>query len=212
MGAPTDEAKALKAELEAALLAAIESVGAKGIVKAAVVKPFLGRGVHQATLYRWFNAIMASGKPGQHVVRKVEKAAARRAARSAADPAAAAAAVVAEAKALMPIAPKIEHVIGAGKAVNVLDRLQGLVDDLDALIKHAKHDDGRVRNARLLGTSIEGMRRLLETAMKFHAVLRETAAVDALQNAILDTVAECDPALAERVLRKMDHVAAFWGG
>jgi hypothetical protein len=161
---------------------------------------------------RRYDAIVASGKPGQHLAKQVKRAADRRIARSAADPAAAAAAVVAEAKALMPIAPKIEHVIGGGKTVNVLDRLQGLVDDLEALIKYAKHDDGRVRNARLLASSIEGMRRLLETAMKFHAVLRETAAVDALQNAILDTVAECDPALAERVLRRMDQVAASWGG
>jgi hypothetical protein len=203
---------ALRLELETAVLNAVENIGADGLVKATVVKPFLGRGVHQATLYRWFDAIMATGRPGQRAVRKIEKAAERRVARSVADPAAAAAEVVAEARALMPLAPKIEHVLGSGKTVNVLERLQGLVDDLDALIKYAKTDDGRVRNARLLGASIEGMRRLLETAMKFHAILRETAAVDALQNAILDTVAECDPALAERVLRKMDQVASAWGG
>lgn len=203
---------ALRLELETAVLDAVEHIGADGLVKATVVKPFFGRGVHQATLYRWFDAIMATGRPGQRAMRKIEKAAIRRTARSAADPAAAAAEVVAEAKALMPLAPKIEHILGSGRTVNVLERLQSLVEALDGLIKYAKTDDGRVRNARLLGASIEGMRRLLETAMKFHAILRETAAVDALQNALISAVAECDPALAERVLRKMDQVAATWGG
>jgi hypothetical protein len=212
MPAPTPDAAALRAELEAAVIAAVERIGTGGLVKADVVRPFVGRGVHLATIYRWFDAIMASGKPGQRLAKQVQRAADRRAARSGGDPAAVEAEVRAEAGALMPVAPRLEHVIGGGKTIHVLERLQGLVDDLDGLIKYAKKEDGSVRNARLLGSSIEGMRRLLETAMKFHEALRSAAAVDALQSAIIDTIAECDAELAERVLLRLDQVAANWGG
>ena len=134
-----------------------------------------------------------SPKPGQVEAKQVKEAADRRAARSGGDPAAAAAEVRAEAAALLPVAPKVEHIVGGGMTIHVLERLQGLVGDLDALIKHAKNPDGGVRNARLLGSSIEGMRRLLETAMKFHEVLRNAAAINALQNAILDEICKASP-------------------
>lgn len=206
MAAPPDGA--LRAEVEAAVLAAVERVGPDGLSKSDIVKPFLGRGAARSTLFRWVDAVLASGKPGQVVTKQVKAAAAARAARTP-DPVAD---VVEEVRALLPVAPRIEDAIGESKTINALAKLHGIILDLDKLIAYAKKEDGSVRNARLLGSSIEGMRRCLETAMKFHAAMRDAAAVDALQNAILDEIGKCDAELAERVYRRIDAIAENWTG
>jgi hypothetical protein len=215
MPAQTPEAAALRAELEAAVIAAAERIGVGGLAKAEVVKPFVNRGVHLATLYRWFDAIMASGKPGQRLAKRVKRAAGRRVAKSADDPAAAAAEVRAELAEALPTVVKVDEVLGGaagGRVVGVIERLQAVMTDIEMLIRHAKTEDGKVRNARLLGTSLEQMRRCLETGVRLHQAMRDAAAVDALQDAIVDEIGKCDAALRERVLLRLQDVAVAWGG
>lgn len=198
----------LRAEVEAAVLAAVERVGPDGLSKSAIVKPFLDRGVVRSTLFRWVDAVLASGKPGQVITKQVKAAAAARAARTP-DPVGE---VVEEVRALMPVVPRIEHAIGEGTTINALGKLHGIITDLDKLIAYAKKEDGSVRNARLLGSAIEGMRRCLETAMRFHQAMREAAAVDQLHDTILNEIRRESPEVAERILRAMDAAAAAWTG
>jgi hypothetical protein len=83
-------------------------MGSGGISKGAVVGPFLGRGVHKATLYRWIDAVLASRRPGQAAVRSLEDAVSARAARGS-DPTAE---VAAEVQAHLPRIPRFEDVAG----------------------------------------------------------------------------------------------------
>jgi hypothetical protein len=80
------------------------------------------------------------------------------------------------------------------------------------LIRHAKTDDGKVRNSRLLGASLEQMRRCLETGVKLHQAMRGVDEVDRLQEAILDEIGKCDKELHVRVLVRLRAVAENWRG
>lgn len=207
----TGGAKALRAEVEAAVLKAAERVGLDGISQAAIVKQFAGKAA-QSTLFRWIDTFIRSGKPGQHVARQVKRAAERRE-KQEGGPSAAAAAIAADAAEALPVVLTVDDVLGSGsttRTVNVLERLQQLAGDLELLVRHAKTDDGKVRNARLLLQATGEFRKLLETAARIHATMREADHVDRLHDAILEVIAECDPALAERVLRRMDAVAQAW--
>jgi hypothetical protein len=216
MGAPSKEGAALRAEVEQAVLAAAEKLGAEtGIDTAGIVRQFSGRGAADSTLFRWCREIIKSGKPGQHVVKQVKRAADRRVARSAADPEAATAEVRAELASTLPAVVRVDDVLGGaagGKVVGVIDRLQRLMTDLEMLIAYAKTDEGKVRNARLLGTSLEQMRRCLETGVRLHQAMREVDEVDRLQKAVIDAIAEESPDLARRIYLKIDAIAASWGG
>jgi hypothetical protein len=210
MAAPTSpDVQSLKAELEAALMAAVERLGPDGLVKAAIVKPLLNRGVHQATLYRWFDAIIASGKPGQHAARKVKEAVAERAAR-APEPKAA---VAKEVESLLPVVVQLEDVTaGGGKTTNVLERLARVTEDVELLVKHAKTEDGKVRNSRLLLSAAGELRKCLETSVKFYQAMREVENVDRLHATIVEEIRRESPEVAERILRRMRAVAAAWVG
>jgi hypothetical protein len=171
------------------------------------MKRFKDRGVSEATLYRWIDATIASGKPGQAVARKVQEAATARAARTD-DPVAD---VVADVKDRLPVIVRVDD-LGSGNAVNVLDRLARVMGDVELLVQHAKTGDGKVRNARLLLVSSAELRKCLETSVKFYAAMRETAQSDRLQEAILDEIAKASPEVAEAIYRRIDHIAATWMG
>jgi hypothetical protein len=80
----------------------------------------------------------------------------------------------------------------SGKVVGVIERLQRLMADLEMLIRPAKTEDGKVRNAKLLGTSFNQMRRCLEIGVKLHQAMPAADEVDRLQNVVLDEIWKCD--------------------
>lgn len=204
-------AKALRAEVEKAVLMAAERVGLEGLSQASIVKVFAGRAA-ESTLYRWTDAFIKSGKPGQHIARQVQRAAQRREKREG-TPSAAAAAIAEDVAEVLPVTLKVDDIVGSGgtkRTIRVIERLQLLADDLELLVNHAKTPEGGVRNARLLLQATGEFRKLLETAAKIHAAMRESDHVDKLHDAIIEAIAECEPELAERVLRRIDAVAQAW--
>jgi hypothetical protein len=188
----------LRAKFEAAVAKAIAAVGVDGVTKADVVKRFASRGIHLATLYRWFDAYVATGKPGQAAVRAVKAAAKARAAM----PPGPSVEIIDEARALLPVAVRLEEVTGA-PTVRIIEELGVVVADLKALVKHAKGPDGTVRNARLLLSACDRVRACMETALKIQAAMRSVDEVDRLQAAMIAEIAKCDRDLAERVIRAM---------
>lgn len=207
MAVMTKEAMALRSEVEAAILTEVESVGAERFSKAAIVRPFLGK-CSQATLYRWISEFMASGNPGQHVVRKVREAAAARAVLTP-DPVAD---VVEAIRVRLPEVVRVEDLDAGGATSGVVPRLQQVIANVEMLVRHAKSDDGKIRNARLLLAALAEMRKCLETSVKFYEAMREVNQVDALHSAILEEIARESPEAAERILHRIDVIAARWGG
>jgi hypothetical protein len=195
----------LKAKFEAAIAKAVAAGGVKGVSKRDLVRRFSNKGTSDATLYRWIEASLASGKPEQAAVRSV-KAAAR--GRRGADPAASVVAAVSE---TLPAMVRLEDVSGT-PTVKIIEELGTVVSDLKSLVKHAKGADGSVRNARLLLSASDRVRACLETAVKIQQAMRNVDEVDRLHAAMIAEIAKCDPVLAERVIRAMRAVSSRWSG
>lgn len=189
-------------QVEEAVLAEVVRAGAD-FQRSAVVSRFMGRGAGKSTLFRWIQEIIDSGIPGQHVARLVKEAAAERAARSE-DPSADVATAIG---ARLPIRVTPGEIAGA---VQIVATLREIVADFELLIQHAKTDDGRVRNARLLVTANAELRRCLEAAVKLQQAMREVDQVDKLHDAILEEIAKLAPETAEAIYRRIDQIAAQW--
>jgi hypothetical protein len=207
MAVMTEGAVALRAEVEAAILVEVERMGAERFSRASIVRPFLGR-CSQATLYRWVAEILAAGKPGQHAVRKAKEAAAARAV-STADPVSE---VVEAVRIRLPDVIRVEHLGAGGTTSGVVTRLEQVIAGVEMLMRHAKTDDGKIKNARLLLVALAEMRKCLETSVKFYQAMREVDQVDRLHAAILEEIAKESPEAAERILRRIDLIATAWGG
>jgi hypothetical protein len=101
---------------------------------------------------------------------------------------------------------------GGGKTVNVLERLSRVMADIELLVGHAKTDDGKVRNSRLLLQSSAELRKCLETSVKFYQAMRDVDQVNQLHAAILAEIRKVSPEMAEAILRRIDAIAASWAG
>jgi hypothetical protein len=198
----TAAATALRLEVEEAVFAEVAKAGPE-FRRSSVVNQFLDRGAGKSTLFRWVNEVIDSGRPGQHVARIVQAAAAERAAR-AVDPAADVAIAIA---AKLPIRVTAEDMTGV---VRLVEKLRAIVRDIDLLIAHSKADDGKVRNARLLLAANGEMRKTLETALRMQEAMHSAQQIDKMHDAILDEVAKLAPETAEAILRRIDLVAAQW--
>jgi hypothetical protein len=203
----TNADSSLRREVEAAVAKAVKNMGIGGFRKDQVVEKFLGRGAAVSSLYRWIDATIASGKPGQAAVRAVKRAAKARAARTP-DPVAE---IVEEVRECLPAVVRLEEVSGT-PTVKIIEELATVVADLKALVKHAKGADGSVRNARLLLSASDRVRACIETALKIQAAMRGVDEVDRLQAAMIAEIAKCDRELAERVIRAMRAVSSTWAG
>ena len=181
--------------------------------KGAVVERFIGQGVSRATLFRWIDASIASGKPGQAAVRAVKKAAAKRAvatprrhrARRPTEE------IVEEMAGHLPAMVRLEDIAGT-PTVRIIEELGLIVADLKAVVAYAKDPSGKVRNAKLLVMAADKLRSCLDTAVKIQQAMRGVDEVDRLQAAMIAEIAKCDRDLAERVVRAMRAVSSTWVG
>lgn len=199
----------LRDEVEAAVLAELGRVGPEAFRPAEIVRAFEGRGA-RATLFRYVERVMASGKPTQAVARQIKDAAAARA--ELPDPPASAAAAVA---AKLPAVVKIEDVASSGGMIPVIEKLVGCIRTADQLIAHARTDDGKVRSARLLLAASEHMRRNLETAVRLQEAMRQAADMERFHAkimAVVRSVAARHPEVAEEIITGLSQVATEWGG
>jgi hypothetical protein len=197
----------LRRGVEAAVAKSVKAIGIDRFRKEPIVQQFLGRGAAVSSLYRWIDASIASGKPGQAAVKAVRKAAKARAARTP-DPVGE---VVEEVRERLPAVVRLEEVSGT-PTLKIIEELGTVVADLKSLVKHAKGADGSVRNARLLLSASDRIRASMETALKIQAAMRDVAQVDRLHEAILEEIRRESPETAERILHRIDIIAADWGG
>jgi hypothetical protein len=193
----THAAAVLRLEVEEAVLAEVVRAGA-AFQRSAVVSRFLGRGAGKSTLFRWVQEFIESGAPGQHVSRLITLAAAERVAHSEHPGTDLAAAVSAK----LPIRVSRAEMAGA---VHVVDKLCEIIADYDLLIRHARTDDGKVRNGRLLVVANAELRRCLETAVKLYQAMRDIDQVDRMRDAILEEIAKLSPETAEAIYRRIAH-------
>lgn len=199
-----DARAALQAEVEAATLAAVAHAGSLDVDQAAIVRPFLDRGAGRSTIYRWVGNILKDGRAGQHLARVVREAAERREATK--QPPAAA-----EVAKSLPAVVGPQQIASEG-AIAIIDRLNSCLATADQLMRHARHEDGKVRNAKLLLAASEYLRRCLETAARIADQMREVNQVDRFHAAIIEEIGKESAECAERIQRRLATLAAEWGG
>lgn len=198
---------ALQAEVEKYVLDAVVKAGTVNLEQAEFVKPFLDRGAGRSTVYRWVGAILTDGRAAQHLARAIKEAAEERAARGA-DPAASAAADVAKS---LPAVVRPRDIAGDG-VIPIIEHLNRCVATAMQLMEFARTKEGEVRNAKLLLSASEHLRRNLETATKIADQMREVNQVDRFHVAIMEEIAKESPECAERIQRRLAVLSAEWGG
>jgi hypothetical protein len=201
-----EDALALRARVEAAVLAEVSRVGVAAFNRATVVRPFLVEGGKQATLYRWIDQILASGSPDEHLAKVIEGAAADRIAKESVP----GAGMAAEVRTRLPATVKIEHIATVG-VVPVIDRLNTCLAASEQLMAHARTEEGKVRNARLLLAASEHLRRCIDTAARITDTLMRADKVERYHAAIIEEIAAENPSTAERILLRISRLTAAWG-
>jgi hypothetical protein len=201
----TATAKAMLADVEAAVLAEVARVGLGAFNRKKVLQRFLDSGAKQSTLYRWVDSILASGQPEEQASRAIVAAAAARSALP--DPAASVAASVASE---LPTIPKMEHIASQG-AIPIIDRLNTCLSVAEQLMAHARTDDGKVRNSKLLLTASEHLRRCIDTAARITDTLMRAEKIERYHAAIMEEIGAESPETAERMLGRLSRLTATWG-
>ncbi len=194
-------------EVEAAITEAMNRLGPEGLDKLSIAKRFMARGLSKATAYRWIKEILATGRPGVAIEAKVVEAARARAERTP-EPARDA---DEEIVALIPPVATIGDLTGDPGTVGVVQRIWKILADMELLVAHAKHDDGKVKNSKLLLAASREMRQGLETAMKLREGMRQERDLDDMMQAIVAKVAKESPGCAERILKRMTGVLTLHG-
>jgi hypothetical protein len=205
MAALSASAVAPRARVEAAVLAEVGRVGPAAFNRTSIVREFLREGAKRTTMFRWIDQILASGSPDQHLAQVVKTAAAKRIAADAGG-----LSMAGEVRTKLPAVVKVEHIVTAG-VVPVIDRLNTCITAADQLMSHARNDDGKVRNARLLLAASEHLRRCVDTAARITDTLMRAEKVERYHAAIIEEIAAENPATAERILMRISRLTAAWG-
>jgi hypothetical protein len=200
-------------EVEAAVCQAMVSMGPAGFDKANLARPFMARGMARSTIYRWIREILATGRPGAAIEAEIVEAAKERAeaARHPAKSAAKATATAMEIVGLIPPTATLGDLTGDDGTIAVVARIAAILRDMDLLVQHAKHEDGRIKNSKLLLAASREMRQSLETAVKLREALRQERDLDEMMRAIVSEVAQESPACAQRIFRRMSGVLTLHG-
>jgi hypothetical protein len=198
-----DGDRGLRQEVEAAAFAELQNLGPKGVPRAAIVKRFQGRGVSRATLFRWVEAVIASGKVGAWLVERVRKSA--KAGKAVEKGSSTAVAV----RDVLPEPVTVEDLEPTG-AIPIMQLMRECQAAAKKVMAYAETKDGAVRNAKLLLMASEHMRRTGETMARIQESVTDVQRLRALNAMIVDEISKESPACAQRIVRRLQSVLEVW--
>jgi hypothetical protein len=199
-----EERKQLQTAFDDEVVAAIGKFGPDHD-KTPLIKKYVALGINQATVYRWYSRVIASGRPGLELADTVAAAAEERASRTP-EPATEAAR---EVVAIIPKPPRVDEVVSSGVGA-VIDKLQTCMGIADELMAHARTAEGKPRNVKLLLAASEHLRRTIDTTIRLQEAVNEVSQVEAFQRAVFDVLREEDPGMVERVLKRLRQLNEQW--
>lgn len=202
MGVMTAAAATMRAKFEVEVLAEVGRIGVDAFRPDALVKRYVAKGGNKATLYRWAKAILASGRAEAHVELIAAQATA---ARAEVNPEPASGAAVDATKAVIAG----EHVIrgtGGFGAMALLETLHDCIRTAEDVLAYAKTAEGKVRNSKLMLQAAENLRRCIETGARVAEMLVNAAEVERYHAVIFDCLKEESPALAERIVLRLQRL------
>jgi hypothetical protein len=202
MGQMTAAAAAMRSKFEAEVLAEVARVGVDAFRPDALVKRYVTKGGGKATLYRWAKAVLTSGRAEAHVERIAAQV---MAARAEVDPEPAVGAAVDATKAVIAGEHVVRGTGGAG-AMALLEKLHDCIKTAEDVLAHAKTPEGKVRNSKLMLQAGENLRRCIETGARVAEMLVNAAEVERYHAVIFDCLKDESPALAERIVLRLQRV------
>jgi len=164
--------------------------------------------VAKPTFYRWVNKIHSSGVPGQNAIRKARKRVKHKTKKEDIKTVhqQAALAVVEQ----LPTPPTVHETHGMSLD-QVAVELNRCIDNANKVVEYAKREDGQVRNAKLLLTASEHLRRTIETSARLMEMLWDIKRTEQFHQAIFRRLKERDPAFVELILNDLKQLNIDWG-
>lgn len=188
----------LRLQVEAAVFEAAGRLGPGGTIdRAAIVNSFAGT-VPERTLFRWIKQLVDSGKVAAHVSRGIARAVAQRTARGSG----AGATVIADATASLPKVIGVADLTGSS-VVELIERIETALSATEHVMRHARTDDGKVRNGKLLLAASNSLVRNLQIANELRRSIEQARKIEEFHVAIMDELQAASPELAERVLLRL---------
>ena len=187
--------------------AAIEAGGLDYLERGVIARRLQDAGLGRTAAYSWIASAIADGDVQREAEARQASIAALASGLATQEPANEAAA------GLVPVTRHPGEVMAGpsammGAAIPLLQHLQGVIADAKRVREVALAPDGRVRNAKLFLHAAESLRRSLETAARLQATMNDLAALERFHRAIIDVIRQEDPAIAQRVMRRLDQLAA----
>ncbi len=103
---------------------------------------------------------------------------------------------------MLPVALRPRDLAG-NTTVSVIGHLHNCMETAEQVMAHARTDEGEVRDARLLLSASEHLRRSVETVAKLYQAIKHVQKLDAFHEAVVAEIADESPELAERVLARI---------
>lgn len=167
--------------------------------------------VAKSTFYWWVKSINDSGIPAQKAIRTAKKRAKRKAVRKkAVTKKALKKVVVAEVIEVLPALPDSTDTVGCS-LIEMGQKLNTCMEEMEALMKHSKNDKGGIRNTRLLLQATEGLRRTIDSAAKLRESIWDVRRAELFMTALLNRLRHRDPEFIELVLGDIKQVNKDWG-
>ena len=164
--------------------------------------------VPKPTFYRWINKIHSSGVPGQNAMRKARKRVKRKAKKD--NIQAVHQQVAVEVIEHLPATPTVQETHGMSLEQVALE-LNRCIENANKVVEYAKREDGKVRNAKLLLTASEHLRRTIETSARLMEMLWDIKRTEQFHQAIFRRLKERDPAFVELILSDLKQLNIDWG-
>ena len=204
--------ESLKAEVEAAIDAAYQELGPDRVERAAVVNAFLGRGVSRATLFRWVNARIETGKPAAKLVKRIaaEGKKARRASPKAGEGFVAAAVEVAT-RDVQAVPTLVSLPAPGGSTLDMVAKLRDCIEIAEQVIRHARTREGDVRMSRTLLAASDHLGRSVERLVKLHEAIHSATAIERFQREtvlLLERVISAHPQAGLMIADGLRRIAA----
>ncbi len=110
----------------------------------------------------------------------------------------------------MPVVPNIDETAAAIMPIPVMEKIRAVLAAAEDVMRKARGEGGIVRNAKLLLTAAENLRRGLDTAVKLQEMIMDGMEVDRFHAVCMEEIARCDPATAQRIVRRLQDVNSAW--
>lgn len=94
---------------------------------------------------------------------------------------------------------------------SAIDQVRECVQHAENVLDYCTNDEGQIRNPKLYLAASNHMRNSVETLAKISERLNDAQRIEQVHAAIFEEIRKADPATAERILIRLQHLQELWG-